>query len=198
MSDKYPEQLSALQKPDEAEIPAELQELFDKYIRYQMQQWGFINNLFKILPLNPSQYKGFLDFKASLFGNDEAYHLTDVEKEMMGLVVSSANGCAYCLTTHSDVLRGLTKNPTWVDKLTYNYRCADLTPRQRALCDYANFVTVNPRDITPKLVDDLRAAGLNDHEILEAAYVAGFFNYTNRWVATIDPTPNDGHYCHNR
>ena len=44
----------------------------------------------------------------------------------------------------------------------------------------------------------LRKAGFNDHEILEAAFVAGFFNYTNRWVSTIAPVANPGHFSHNR
>ena len=110
-----------------------------------MKNWGFINNLFKVLPLNPLQYKGFLDFKASLFTPETCY-LSTADKEMMGLVVSSVNNCAYCLTTHSDVLRGLSGDPAWVDTLTYNYRSAKLTPKQRALCDYAFFVTAYPRE----------------------------------------------------
>ena len=197
MSEKYTEQLSWLQKPDEKEIPNDLQEGFDALIDRMTEDWGFYNNLAKVLPLNPYQYKGFLDFKASLFASRRCY-LSDIDKEMIGLVVSSTNGCVYCLTTHSDTLRGLTGDPILVDKLTYNYRSAELTPRQRALCDYAYFATVYPREITTKQADELRAAGFNDHEILEAAYVTGFFNYTNRWVSTIDPKPNDGHYSHNR
>ncbi|MEW9123945.1 MAG: peroxidase-related enzyme [Thermotaleaceae bacterium] len=197
MSEKYDEQLSYLQKPDEKEVPVELQELFDKQMEWMKANWGFINNLFKVLPLNPLQYKGFLDFKASLFTPETCY-LSTADKEMMGLVVSSTNGCSYCLTTHSDYLRGLTGDPVWVDKLTYNYRSAELTAKQRALCDYAYFVTAYPREITTDQVDKLREVGFNDHEILEAAYVAGFFNYTNRWVSTIAPNPNDGHYSHNR
>lgn len=197
MSTKYDEQLSYLQKPDEKEIPLEIKNIFDKNINYQLENWGFINNLFKVLPLNPLQYKGFLDFKASLF-TDETCYLSNVDKEMIGLVVSSTNSCCYCLTTHGDALRGLTGDPVWVDKLTYNYRTANLTSKQRALCDYAYFVTAYPQEIYTDQVDKLREVGLNDHEILEAAFVAGFFNYTNRWISTIATIPNDGHYSHNR
>ncbi|WP_211240317.1 peroxidase-related enzyme [Aminiphilus circumscriptus] len=197
MSESYPEQLSYLQKPDEKDVPPELQEVFDSYTDAQMKNWGFINNLFKVLPLNARQYKGFLDFKASLF-NEEHCYLSAADKEMIGLVVSSTNGCTYCLTTHSDVLRGLTGDPIWVDKLCYNYRSAELTPKQRALCDFAYFLTVHPREITTEQVDRLREVGFNDHEILEASYVVGFFNYTNRWVGVLDPKPNDGHFAHNR
>ncbi|MGE7834893.1 peroxidase-related enzyme [Viridibacillus arvi] len=194
---KYTEQLSYLQKPDEKNIPVELQTEFDKHVDFQQENWGFINNLFKILPLNPLQYKGFLDFKNTMFDENTCY-LNNIDKEIMGLVVSSTNCCAYCLTTHSDALRGLTGDATWVDQLTYNYRCATLTKKQRALCDYAYNVTTYPQETTQQQVDLLRLAGFNDHEILEASFIAGFFNFTNRWVSTIGAIPNPGHYNHNR
>ena len=197
MSLEFNEQLSYLQKPNRDEMTDAQYEVFKKNTDMMEQNWGFINNLFKVLPLNAAQYIGFLDLKTSLFNNETCY-LSHADKEMMGLVVSSTNGCNYCLTTHSDALRGLTGDPAWVDKLTYNYRSAKLTDKQRALCDYAYFVTVNPREIDNEQVDKLRAAGFNDHEILEAAFVAGYFNYTNRWVSTINPQPNPGHYNHNR
>ena len=119
---------------------------------------------------------------------------------MIGVVVSSANSCNYCLTTHGDALRGYTKNPVLVDRLSYNFRSAKpmLTEKQFALCEYAWYVTRHPDEITEAQVEGLRAVGFNDHEILEAAFVAGFFNYTNRWVATIEPIANPGHYFHNR
>jgi uncharacterized peroxidase-related enzyme len=194
---QFDEQLSRLQKPNRDEMTDRQYDAFNRFVETMEHDWGFINNLFKVLPLNASQYMGFLDFKASLFTPATCY-LSNADKEMMGLVVSSTNGCTYCLTTHGDILRGLTGDPEWVDHLTYNYRTAKLTERQRALCDYAYFVTTRPREIDAEQVDNLRKAGFNDHEILEAAFVAGFFNYTNRWVSTIDPKPNPGHFSHNR
>ena len=197
MSLQFDEQLSYLQKPDRKEMTDEQYKVFDDTVSTMMQNWGFCNNLFKVLPLNASQYIGFLDFKASLFTPETCY-LSTADKEMIGLVVSSTNGCTYCLTTHGDILRGITGDSVWVDQLTYNYRSAKLTEKQRALCDYAYFVTAYPREIDTDQVDKLRAVGFNDHEILEAAFVAGFFNYTNRWVSTISPQPNPGHNNHNR
>jgi uncharacterized peroxidase-related enzyme len=197
MSLKFDEQLSCLRKPVREEMTDEQYAVFNKHVETMEKNWGFINNLFKVLPLNPAQYTGFLDFKASLFTPETCY-LSNADKEMMGLVVSSTNGCAYCLTTHGDTLRGLTGDPEWVDRLTYNYRTAKLTEKQRALCDYAYFVTARPRETDTDRAEKLREAGFNDHEILEAAFVAGFFNYTNRWVSTIGAVPNSGHFAHNR
>jgi uncharacterized peroxidase-related enzyme len=194
---QFDEQLSLLQKPNRDEMTDEQYATFSQNVETMEKNWGFINNLFKILPLNASQYIGFLDLKASLFTPETCY-LSNADKEMIGLVVSSANSCTYCLVAHSDALRGLTGDPEWVDHLTYNYRTAKLTERQRALCDYAYFVTTRPREIDSDQVGKLREAGFNDHEILEAAFVAGYFNYTNRWVSTIGPKPNPGHFNHNR
>ena len=110
------------------------------------------------------------------------------------MVVSSVNCCSYCLTTHGDALRGYTKNPMLVDKLSYNFRSAKdmLTEKQYALCEYAWYVTKHADEIEGDQIEKLRAVGFNDHEILEAAFVAGFFNYTNRWVSTIAPIANRG------
>lgn len=197
MSLQFDEQLSLLQAPKREEMTDEEYKVFNDNVETMEKNWGFINNLFKVLPLNASQYIGFLNFKGSLF-NPETCYLSNADKEMIGVVVSSVNCCSYCLTTHGDALRGYTGNPEWVDKLSYNYRSAKLTKKQRALCDYAWFVTAHPTEIDDEQIEKLREAGLDDHEILEAAFVAGFFNYTNRWVSTIKPLANPGHFNHNR
>ena len=81
----------------------------------------------------------------------------------------------------------------------YNVKAAEeLTEKQYALCEYAWYVTKHADEIGEEQIEKLRAVGFNDHEILEAAYVAGFFNYTNRWVSTIGPIANPGHFSHNR
>ncbi|MEA4972652.1 MAG: peroxidase-related enzyme [Candidatus Metalachnospira sp.] len=197
MSLEFNEQLSLLQKPNKDEMTQEEFDVFEKSVDTMMANWGFTNDLFKVLPLNAKQYIGFLNFKASLFTPETCY-LSNADKEMIGVVVSSVNCCSYCLTTHGDALRGYTGDAVWCDKLSYNYRSVKMTPKQRALCDYAWFVTAHPQDIDVDQIEKLRAVGFNDHEILEAAYVAGFFNYTNRWVSTIKPLANEGHFFHNR
>ena len=198
MALEFDEQLSRLQKPVREDMTDEEYAVFDKNVEFMMENWGFINNLFKVLPLNAKEYIGFLNFKGSLY-NDSCY-LTDAQKEMIGIVVSSYNCFTYCLQTHGDNLRGMWQNASLVDRLSGNFRaCKDeLSKEDYALCEYAWYVTANPRDITNEQIDKLRAAGFDDHQILEAAFTAGFFNYTNRWVSTIGPEVNPGHFKHNR
>ena len=88
MALEFDKQLSLLQKPDKSEMTQEEFDLFEKNVDTMMENWGFINNLFKILPLNAKQYVGFLNFKASLFTPETCY-LSNADKEMIGVVVSS-------------------------------------------------------------------------------------------------------------
>ena len=69
-------------------------------------------------------------------------------------------------------------DPEWVDKLTYIYRSAALTEKQKALCDYAYFATAYPGEISTDQVDKLRTVGFKDHEILESAFCLYYYLLT--------------------
>jgi len=62
----------------------------------------------------------------------------------------------------------------------HDYRNASLTPRERALCDFAVKLTHLAADVDEADVDALRAQGLSDAEISDAIQVIGYFNYVTR------------------
>jgi uncharacterized peroxidase-related enzyme len=64
--------------------------------------------------------------------------------------------------------------------LIEDYRQADLTPRERALCDYAVRLTEDPGTIGAAELEPLRAHGLTDTDIHDAVQVISYFNYINR------------------
>jgi uncharacterized peroxidase-related enzyme len=70
----------------------------------------------------------------------------------------------------------------WADAIRRDWRTAELTPRERALCDYASKLTREPSSMKKEDLTPLRAAGLDDRAILDLAHVVGFFAYTNRLV----------------
>ena len=72
-----------------------------------------------------------------------------------------------------------------------DWRTASLTPRQAALCDYAEKLTRAPARMTEEDLAPLRAAGLTDTDILDAVQVIGYFNYINRVADAlgVDPEP---------
>jgi uncharacterized peroxidase-related enzyme len=73
----------------------------------------------------------------------------------------------------------------------HNYIRAKLSPRQLALCKFAELLTRSPSAARPQDVESLRLHALSDRDILDAVEVIAYFNYINR-VADglgIDPEP---------
>ena len=55
MSLVFDEQLSYLQKPVREDMTDEEYQIFNTNVEAMEKNWGFINNLFKVLPLNAKQ-----------------------------------------------------------------------------------------------------------------------------------------------
>ena len=62
----------------------------------------------------------------------------------------------------------------------HDYRQADLTPRERALCDFAVKLTHLAAEVGEQDIDRLRAQGLSDADVSDAIQVVGYFNYVTR------------------
>ena len=74
----------------------------------------------------------------------------------------------------------MTRDNELVDKLSTDYRLADLDPANRAMLDYVAKLTLTPHEMTPTDVDDLRAAGFSDRAILDIAQITAYYAYVNR------------------
>ena len=61
-----------------------------------------------------------------------------------------------------------------------DWREAELTERERALCAYAEKLTLTPAAMTEADLQPLRAAGLDDSACHDAIQVIAYFNYINR------------------
>ena len=81
---------------------------------------------------------------------------------MIAVVVSSANRCYYCQVAHGQAVRELSGDPALGELLVMNYRAAALTPRQRAMLDFAHKMTVSPDAIVEEDRAALRDAGFDD------------------------------------
>jgi uncharacterized peroxidase-related enzyme len=68
----------------------------------------------------------------------------------------------------------------WIEAVARDWRTADLGPRERALCAFAERLTRAPAAMGEADIAALRAAGCDDKAIHDAAQVVGYFNYINR------------------
>src|SRR5690606_34330808 len=96
---------------------------------------GFIPNVFLVLAHRPEEFRAFMAYHDTLM--DKAEGLTKAEREMIVVATSAANQCQYCVIAHGAILRIRAKNPLVADQIAVNYRKADITPRQRAMLDFA-------------------------------------------------------------
>lgn len=180
--------ISRLRVPDEAELPPDIQELFAA----NREKPGFVPNVFRAMSLRPAALRGFIALYDALMAAEGG--LSKAEREMIAVAVSAHNHCHYCLISHGAVLRIRARDARLADSVAANYRAAPITPRQRAMLDYALKVTRASAEVDAADHDALRAHGFGDEEIFDITQIAAFFNYSNRVASALGQRPNDEFY----
>ncbi len=179
-----PEHISRLGVPDPATLDDDLQLIWRKCV----EKLGFVPNVFSTYSLKPRRLRNFMAMYNEIMLAELG--LSKLEREMVAVVVSSANRCYYCLVAHGAAVRQLSGDPELGEMMALNYRVANLDSRQRAMLDFAWKMTT-----TPWLVDDadrdaLRDVGLSAEDIFDLAETVGFFNLSNRMASATDMMPN--------
>jgi len=170
--------------PAQPELDPDMQ----KYFQVCEQKLGFVPNVLACYSFDQNKLRAFSSMYNDLMLGDSK--LSRLEREMIAVVVSSANHCYYCLTAHGAAVRKLSGDPTLGELLVMNYRAAKLPRRQRAMLDFAHRLTVEPESVGDADRAALSAAGFSDRTIWDIAAVASFYNMTNRFASAIDMMPN--------
>jgi uncharacterized peroxidase-related enzyme len=124
--------------------------------------------------------------------------LSKAEREMIVVATSSANQCQYCVIAHGAILRIRAKNPLISDQIAVNYRKADITPRQRAMLDFAMKVSVEAQKISEEDFAAVAAHGFSDDDIWDIAAISAFFALSNRMANVTAMRPNEEFYMMGR
>jgi len=196
-ADRYPSQprrVTALDLPlpPRESLPPDVQ----KYFRICDEKIGFLPNVLAAYTFDEQKLRAFIGFYNELMLEDSP--LSKLEREMIAVVVSSANRCYYCQVAHGQAVRELSGDPALGELLVMNYRAAALTPRQRAMLDFAQKMTVAPAAIVEADRAALRSAGFDDRSIWDIASVAAFFNLSNRMATAVDMMPNPEYHAKSR
>ncbi len=167
---------------------ADLEEPERKLFTKAEERIGFVPNVFRAYAWRPERFRAwFAHFKDLMTGTPG---LSEQEREMISVAVSMANGCLYCLVAHGAALRQLSEDPVEADRITFDYRRADLSPRQRAMLDFAVKVTKQPDTCDEADLDRLREHGFSDEDVWDIAEVASMYNFTNRMSMATGMMPN--------
>lgn len=159
-----------------------------KYFARCDEKLGFVPNVLAAYSFSEDKLRAFMGLYNELMLAESG--LSKLEREMVAVVVSSANRCHYCLTAHGAAVRELSGDPELGDTLVMNWRAAKVTPRQMAMFAFADRLTVSPEAIVESDRAVLRRAGLSDRDIWDLASVASFFNFTNRHATAVGMQPN--------
>ena len=157
---------------------------------------GFIPNVFLAFAYRPDEFRAFFAYHDALM--DKQSGLTKAEREMIVVATSSANQCQYCVVAHGAILRIRAKDPFIADQVASNYRKADITPRQKAMLDFAMKVSREAETIAEADFEALRAFGFGDEDIWDIAAVSAFFALSNRMANFTNMRPNDEFYAMGR
>jgi uncharacterized peroxidase-related enzyme len=175
---------------------AELPEDIRSRLLAVQEKSGFIPNVFLTLAYRPNEFRAFFAYHDALMERDSG--LTKAEREMIVVATSSANQCHYCVIAHGAILRIRAKNPQIADQIAINYRKADVTPRQRAMLDFAMKVSAEAHRISEADFADIASHGFSDDDIWDIAAIAAFFALSNRMANVTSMRPNDEFYMMGR
>ncbi len=162
---------------------------------------GFVPNVFLALARRPAEWRAFFAYHDALMVPESVgreSNLTKGDREMIVTTTSAANQCLYCVVAHGAILRIYEKKPLVADQVTVNYRKADISPRQRAMLEFAMKVCLHSSDIDEADFAPLHAHGLNDEDIWDIAAITAFFGLSNRIASFSSMMPNPEFYVMGR
>jgi uncharacterized peroxidase-related enzyme len=188
-----PDHVVRIDLPEAKDYPEDIAAYFAKCD----EKLGMRPNVLLAYTARPEKFRTFSRFYNQLMLSEDS-GLSKLEREMIAVVVSSANRCYYCLVAHGQALRQLSNDPQLAEMLVLNYRVAELPAGQRVMLDYAWKLTTSPHDINEADRAALRAEGFSDADIFDITDTAAFFNYTNRMAHGLDMMPNPEYHKMNR
>ena len=157
---------------------------------------GFVPNVFLTLARRPDEFRAFFAYHDALM--DKEGGLTKAEREMIVVATSAANQCQYCVIAHGAILRIRAKNPLIADQIAVNYRKADITPRQRAMLDFAMKVSRAAEEVSDADFAAVAAHGFSDDDIWDISAISAFFALSNRMANVTGMRANDEFYLMGR
>ncbi len=157
---------------------------------------GFVPNVFLAFAHRPAEFRAFFAYHDALLLRESG--LSKGDKEMIIVATSGINHCLYCVVAHGALLRIYEKSPLVADQVAVNHRKADITPRQRAMLDFAVKVTSESHLVVDADFAALREHGFSDDDAWDIAGIAALFGLSNRIANVSSMRPNDEFYLMGR
>lgn len=186
MSDRYP--VAQL-----ADLPEDLR----VRILAEQEKAGFVPEVFLMFGRRPAESRAFFAYHDALMDR-EGSNMSKADKEMIVVTISGQNKCLFCVVAHGAILRIVKKDPFISDQLATSHHKADLTPRERAICDFATKVNLHADQLNDDDFAALHEHGLDDEDAWDIAAITALFGLSNRLANATDMRPNPEFYLMGR
>ncbi|MCK5247526.1 peroxidase-related enzyme [Candidatus Bipolaricaulota bacterium] len=158
---------------------------------------GKLSNILSVHSLNPPALQAHMDlYMTIMFGPSG---LSREEREMIAVVVSSADRCPYCIQHHAAALSHYWKDEDKLKSFIDDYRAIDLSPKMEAVLGYAFKLTTTPHAMVEADVQGLRGCDLTDEDVLTINLIVSYFNFVNRIAlglgVAFSPEEVEGYKC---
>ena len=180
--------ISRFPVPELNNLPEDIRET----ILAVQEKSGFVPNVFLALANRPDEFRAFFAYHDALMEKEGG--LTKGEREMIVVATSAHNQCIYCVVAHGAILRIREKNPQLADQIASNYRKADITPKQKAMLDFALKVSKSSHEISNADIEDMRELGFSNDDIWDIGAISALFALSNRMANLTSMRPNDDFY----
>lgn len=192
MSTAQPHPISRYPVPALTDLPDDIQR---KLLEVQ-EKAGFVPNVFLTLAHRPDEFRAFVAYHDALILRPSG--LSKGEKEMVIVATSGANHCLYCVVAHGAILRIYEKNPLLADQIAVNHHKADITPRQKAMLDFAMKVCLDSASVGDADFAALAAHGFSTEDAWDIGAITALFGLSNRMANLTAMRPNDEFYLMGR
>jgi uncharacterized peroxidase-related enzyme len=138
-------------------------------------EMGKVPNMLQIMGNSPDVLKAYLDFASTI----NRISLDEVLQELIALVVAEANGCSYCLSSHTYFARRLKVDS---DTCLAARSAEALDSRVDSVLKFARALVIHHGHVTNEELNSVREAGFSESQITEIIAVVAlniFSNYFN-------------------
>lgn len=141
---------------------------------------GKVPNIFLNMGNSAAALKAFLGLSEAA----DQTSLSPLLREQIALVVSQVNHCQYCLSAHTAIAKGLGVKEQ--DILSARHGESQET-KSHAILKFAKTVVESRGHVSNQDIATLKAAGVNDQELVEIIVLIILNMYTNYFNLITDP-----------
>ena len=157
---------------------------------------GFIPNVFLTLAFRPDEFRAFFAYHDALMDKGRRPHQGRARDDR-GCNLERQSVPVLRDRPRRD-LANSAKNPLIADQIASNYRKADITPRQRAMLDFAMKVSQEAHLVSDADFAELSVLGFSYDDVWDIAAISAFFALSNRIANVAAMRPNDEFYLMGR